>query len=101
MTIKPTVVKWSSLKRYFSERTEYANQARSLISEEIGFKPHIMASYYSEILLRNSLEVFDQGKITDTQLQKHIVAFSNNVRLKISRHIPEQTHLIDQEITKK
>lgn len=98
MTDQIPPLRWSSLDRYFTERTEYAEKARQLITSQIGFEPDLRASEYSEILLRNSLELYNNGKISEKQLNNHISDFSNNVRLKILRHIPEQSHLIDRNL---
>ena len=96
MTEHPTPIRWNALGRYFSERTEYADKARELITQELGFEPHLMASQYDEILIRNALELYENGKMSKERLDKYIASFSKITRKRILRSIPEQAHLIDK-----
>ena len=98
MTEQPTPIRWNALDRYFNERTEYADKARELISQELGFEPHLMASQYDEMLIRNALELYENGKMSKERLNKHVSSFSKITRKKILDKIPEQAYLIDKEL---
>ena len=96
MAEHPTPIRWNDLDRYFSERTEYSDKARKLLTQELGFEPHLMASQSDEILIRNALELYENGKMSKERLDKYIASFSKITRKKILDNIPEQAHLIDK-----
>jgi len=84
-------------KEYKTENLDYAEKARQIVCKELGFEPSLNASNLSELSLRKSLKRFDNGELTDKQINIHIGTFCNNVKLSILRSVPEQAHLIDKE----
>jgi hypothetical protein len=96
LNTKPSV-NWSTLDRYFTENKQYADKARELICNEIGFKPEIKALRQPELSLRNSLKRFDDGDLSQEKLDRHISMYSYCVKKNVLKYMPELAHLVDEE----
>ena len=97
MTIKFNSLCPAFYEEYKTENLDYADKARKIVCENLGFEPKLTASCLPELDLRKSLKRFDNGELTDKQIEIHIGTFCNIVKLNIIRNVPKQAHLFDNE----
>ncbi|MEM9884372.1 MAG: hypothetical protein AAF849_00655 [Bacteroidota bacterium] len=82
---------------YESENLDYADKARKIICDALGFEPDLKASRLAELNLRKSLKRFDAGELDERQIKVHISQFCNIVKKRVLSKVPEQAHLVNQE----
>lgn len=86
---------WEKLENlYLADNIEYKDQARKLISTELGFEPDLRASMEAELRLRKMLKRHAEGTMSEKTLSSNIEAYSNVIRARIKKNIPEQYHLV-------
>ena len=88
---------WDNIDTYATKDFEYADKARKLLYDEIGFEPDIRASRVTEVYMRGSLKRLDEGELTQEQVNIHIKDYANVIKKRILREIPEQAHLLKQD----
>lgn len=95
------VMTWDMMGRYLSLDTNYAGKARQTLIKELGFEPDLIASFIEEIWLRAALRRFDEGIVTQQQLDDMIQRYVEGIKRGILRNVPHQHHLIDVEAVRK
>ncbi|MDH7911344.1 hypothetical protein [Winogradskyella sp. SYSU M77433] len=97
MSNKHPLMSWSSMDKYLNTKPEYKDEARQLISKELGFKPNLQASMASEIQIRGSIERFHKGELPKEQLEKFVKNMAKYIEDVILEKFPEQAHLVKKK----
>jgi len=85
---------WASMDKYLNTKPEFKEEARQLISNELGFEPNLQASMMPEIQIRGSIERFHKGELSREKLKKHVNTMVKYIEDEIIEKYPEQAHLI-------
>lgn len=85
------------MDKYLNTKPKFKDEARRLISKELGFEPNLQASMVPEIQIRGSIERFHKGELPKEQLDKYIKNMAKYIEGVILEKFPEQAHLVKQK----
>ena len=92
---KYPLMEWSAIEAYMSENIAYKDEARDLITQQLGFAPNLQASRSIEIGMRHSLRLLEEGKITQNRFNRETHNCVKMVQRNIIKYVPEQAHLVN------
>lgn len=95
---KYPLMEWSAIKEYMNQNRAYKDEARQLITKQLGFAPNLQASRSIELGLRHSLKLLDKGEISRKKLQRELYNATLMVQRNILRYVPEQAHRINANV---
>ena len=72
-----------TLVHYESENPEFKNEAKNLLTNFLGFKPDLHASWKQELNIRIALERVREGTLTSEQLKKQVEIFGQLTKSKL------------------
>jgi hypothetical protein len=98
---KYPLMDWESINIYLTKNSEYKDQSRKLLTQELGFSPSLVASMSCEIGIRGELKRFEQGIISKKELKRQIHNQAILIRKGIIEDVPEQAHLFDPKEAEK
>ncbi|MEE9361961.1 MAG: hypothetical protein V3U92_05125 [Cellulophaga sp.] len=81
-------------KEYLVENVEFKDEARRILTKELGFEPNLRVSIGVELLLRKTLKWRAEGGLSDEKFNSRIELYANTTRSMIKDFIPEQYHFV-------
>ncbi len=98
---KYPLMEWSAIEAYMSENIAYKDEARHLITQQLGFVPNLQASRSIEIGMRHSLRLLEEGKITQDRFNRETHNCVKMVQRNILKYVPEQAHRVDANVAER